>query len=84
MIENINRVVPLYLDQQDKLWLTPQWEPWENSAGCRKNMLNGRLTEIGVGIAGGVNDSGKFCGYCVQLFLHKGYKIFMVDKMQIK
>ena len=42
-------------------------------------MVNPKLSEIGVGLARGVNDTGDPCWYCVQLFLYDGYSITRVD-----
>ena len=52
---------------------------WTESPGHLKNMLNSRLSEIGVGLARGTNISGDPCWYCVQLFLWDGYTVGWVD-----
>jgi len=56
---------------------------WANSDGHRKNMLNGSLSEIGIGLARGVNGSGDPCWYCVQLFLYDGQTVTWVDETAI-
>lgn len=57
---------------------------WEASAGHRKNMLNNSISEIGIGLAHGVNLSGDSCWYCVQLFLHDGCAIGWVDEPALR
>lgn len=57
---------------------------WEASAGHRKNMLNNSISEIGIGLAHGVNLSGDSCWYCVQLFLHDGCVIGLVDEPALR
>lgn len=52
---------------------------WAESPGHLKNMLNSRLSEIGVGLARGSNISGDPCWYCVQLFLYDGNTVHSVD-----
>lgn len=52
---------------------------WYASTVHHKNMVNPKLSEIGVGLARGVNDTGDPCWYCVQLFLYDGYSITRVD-----
>lgn len=52
---------------------------WAESPGHLKNMLNSRLSEIGVGLARGTNISGDPCWYCVQLFLYDGNTVHSVD-----
>ena len=52
---------------------------WSTSTGHMKNMTNSQLSEIGIGLARGVNDNGDECWYCVQLFLRDGYHITWVD-----
>ena len=41
--------------------------------------LKHELSEIGVGLARGVNDTGDPCWYCVQLFLYDGCSVTRVD-----
>lgn len=55
-------------------------DSWANSEGHRKNMLNGKLSDLGVGLARGVNASGEDCWYCVQVFLYDGCTITWVDE----
>ncbi|MEG2222712.1 MAG: CAP domain-containing protein, partial [Oscillospiraceae bacterium] len=52
---------------------------WSRSEGHRKNMLNGRVDSIGIGIAAGIDENGVGCSYCVQLFLYEGNRITWVD-----
>ena len=52
---------------------------WSASTGHMKNMTNSQLSEIGIGLARGVNDNGDECWYCVQLFLRDGCHITWVD-----
>ena len=52
---------------------------WSASTGHMKNMTNSQLSEIGIGLARGVNDNGDECWYCVQLFLRDGYHITWAD-----
>ena len=52
---------------------------WYASTVHHKNMVNPKLSEIGVGLARGVNGTGDPCWYCVQLFLYDGYSITRVD-----
>lgn len=52
---------------------------WAESPGHLKNMLNSRLSEIGVGLARGTNIIGDPCWYCVQLFLYDGNTVHSVD-----
>ena len=53
---------------------------WVNSETHLRNILNDRLSSIGVGIAKGVNASGEEGWYCVELFLYNGYLISWVDE----
>ena len=84
MAENINRIANLYLEQQHKTLAEATVESWSNSQGHRDNMLNSRLTEIGIGLAQGVNATGQPAWYCVQFFLYDGYEITWVDEMQTR
>ena len=77
MAENIHRVADWTLSEQT---LAEQAvADWNASTTHHKNMLNPKLSEIGIGLARGVNDNGNPCWYCVQLFLYDGYSISWVD-----
>ena len=71
MAENIHRIADWTLSEQT---LAEQAvADWNASTTHHKNMLNPKLSEIGIGLARGVNDNGNPCWYCVQLFLYDGY-----------
>ena len=77
MAENIHRIADWTLSEQT---LAEQAvADWNASSTHHKNMLNPKLSEIGIGLARGVNDNGNPCWYCVQLFLYDGYSISWVD-----
>ena len=77
MAENIHRIADWTLSEQT---LSEQAvADWNASTTHHKNMLNPKLSEIGIGLARGVNDNGNPCWYCVQLFLYDGYSISWVD-----
>lgn len=76
--ENINRIAQLYLDQQNKSLAEATMDSWSHAEGHLANMLSAKADAIGVGIAKGVNDSGKAAWYCVQEFLYKGYTVTQV------
>ncbi|WP_419028089.1 CAP domain-containing protein [Dysosmobacter sp.] len=77
MAENIHRIADWVLSDQT---LTERAvADWSTSTAHRKNMVNPKLSAIGVGLARGVNDNGDPCWYCVQLFLYDGYAITRVD-----
>lgn len=77
MAENIHRIADWVLSDQT---LTERAvADWSTSTAHRKNMVNPKLSAIGVGLARGVNDNGDPCWYCVQLFLYDGYVITRVD-----
>lgn len=75
--ENIHRIADWQLT--DASLADTAIDAWEKSDGHRKNMLNSSLTEIGIGLARGVNGSGDPCWYCVQLFLYDGQTVTWVD-----
>ena len=82
MAENIHRIADWTLSEQT---LAEQAvADWTTSATHNKNMLNPKLSEIGIGLARGVNDNGNPCWYCVQLFLYDGYSISWVDTLTNK
>ena len=77
MAENIHRIADWTMSNQT---LAEQAvADWSASTTHNKNMVNPKLSEIGVGLARGVNDTGDPCWYCVQLFLYDGYSITRVD-----
>lgn len=57
-------------------------EEWAASSGHLKNILNDRVSSIGVGLAKGMRNGGE-CWFCVQLFLYDGQVISWVDEPQI-
>ena len=77
MAENIHRIADWTLSEQT---LAEQAvADWNASTTHHKNMLNPKLSEIGIGLARGVNGNGNPCWYCVQLFLYDGYSVSWVD-----
>lgn len=54
-------------------------DDWAASSGHLKNILNDGLSEIGVGLARGMNAAGEDCWYCVQIFAYEGYHVTWVD-----
>ena len=77
MAENIHRIADWVLS--DQTLAERAVADWHASTVHHKNMVNPKLSEIGVGLARGVNDTGDPCWYCVQLFLYDGYSITRVD-----
>ena len=77
MAENIHRIADRVLS--DQTLAERAVADWYASTVHHKNMVNPKLSEIGVGLARGVNDTGDPCWYCVQLFLYDGYSITRVD-----
>lgn len=77
--ENIDCVMDLYLTQQNKELAETAVYDWKVSEGHLKNMLNSRVSAIGVGIAKGADANGMESWYCVQTFLYDGYMISWVD-----
>ena len=82
MAENIHRIADWVLS--DQTLAERAVADWSASTTHNKNMVNPKLSEIGVGLARGVNDTGDPCWYCVQLFLRSGYSISAVDKPATK
>ena len=77
MAENIHRIADWTMSNQT---LAEQAvADWSASTTHNKNMVNPKLSEIGVGLARGVNDTGDPCWYCVQLFLYDGCSVTRVD-----
>ena len=77
MAENIHRIADWVLS--DQTLAERAVADWSASTTHNKNMVNPKLSEIGVGLARGINDTGDPCWYCVQLFLYDGYSITRVD-----
>ena len=77
MAENIHRIADWVLS--DQTLAERAVADWYASTVHHKNMVNPKLSEIGVGLARGVNDTGDPCWYCVQLFLYDGYSISSVN-----
>ena len=77
MAENIHRIADWVLS--DQTLAERAVADWSASTTHNKNMGNPKLSEIGVGLARGVNDTGDPCWYCVQLFLYDGYSISSVN-----
>ena len=75
--ENIHRIADWAL--RDKSVSEVAVWSWNLSSGHRDNFLEKNYTEIGVGLARGVNNDGDACWYCVQLFLWDGYTVGWVD-----
>jgi uncharacterized protein YkwD len=68
MAENIHRIADWVLS--DQTLAERAVADWYASTVHHKNMVNPKLSEIGVGLARGVNGTGDPCWYCVQLFLY--------------
>lgn len=77
MAENIHRIADWVLS--DQTLAERAVADWSASATHNKNMVNPKLSEIGVGLARGINDTGDPCWYCVQLFLYDGCSVTRVD-----
>ena len=82
MAENIHRIADWVLS--DQTLAERAVADWSASATHNKNMVNPKLSEIGVGLARGVNDTGDPCWYCVQLFLYDGCSVTRVDTTAMK
>ena len=77
MAENIHRIADWTMSNQTLAERAVA--DWSASTTHNKNMVNPKLSEIGVGLARGVNDTGDPCWYCVQLFLYDGCSVTRVD-----
>ena len=77
MAENIHRIADWVLS--DQTLVERAVADWSASTTHNKNMVNPKLSEIGVGLARGINDTGDPCWYCVQLFLYDGCSVTRVD-----
>ena len=77
MAENIHRIADWVLS--DQTLAERAVADWYASTVHHKNMVTPKLSEIGVGLARGVNDTGDPCWYCVQLFLYDGCSVTRVD-----
>ena len=82
MAENIHRIADWVLS--DQTLAERAVADWSASTTHNKNMVNPKLSEIGVGLARGVNDTGDPCWYCVQLFLYDGCSVTRVDTTAMK
>ena len=82
MAENIHRIADWVLS--DQTLAERAATDWYASTVHHKNMVNPKLSEIGVGLARGVNDTGDPCWYCVQLFLYDGCSVTRVDTTAMK
>ena len=82
--ENIHSISELYLEQQQKTLSEAVVNLWSNSKAHTDNMTNSRYSEIGVGLARGVNQNGLDCWYCVQVFLLDGCEVTWVDTTAMK
>ena len=82
MAENIHRIADWVLS--DQTLAERAVADWSASTTHNKNMVNPKLSEIGVGLARGVNDTGDPCWYCVQLFLYDGCSVTWVDTPAMK
>ena len=77
MAENIHRIADWTMSNQTLAERAVA--DWSASTTHNKNMVNPKLSEIGVGLARGVNDTGDPCWYCVQLFLYDGCSVTRVN-----
>lgn len=77
MAENIHRIADWTMSNQTLAERAAT--DWYASTVHHKNMVNPKLSEIGVGLARGINDTGDPCWYCVQLFLYDGCSVTRVD-----
>ena len=82
MAENIHRIADWVLS--DQTLAERAVADWSASTTHNKNMVNPKLSEIGVGLARGINDTGDPCWYCVQLFLYDGCSVTRVDTTAMK
>ena len=82
MAENIHRIADWTMSNQTLAERAAT--DWYASTVHHKNMVNPKLSEIGVGLARGGNNTGDPCWYCVQLFLYDGYSITRVDTTAMK
>lgn len=78
--ENIHRIAARRLETLGKGLAEVAMEDWENSPSHLKNLLNSGLSDLGVGLARGVNAAGEDCWYCVQMFTYEGYHVTWVDE----
>ena len=82
MAENIHRIADWTMSNQTLAERAAT--DWYASTVHHKNMVNPKLSEIGVGLARGVNNTGDPCWYCVQLFLYDGCSVTRVDTTAMK
>ena len=77
MAENIHRIADWVLS--DQTLAERAVADWSASTTHNKNMVNPKLSEIGVGLARGIDKDGFDCWYCVQVFLLDGCEVTWVD-----
>ena len=82
MAENIHRIADWTMSNQTLAERAAT--DWYASTVHHKNMVNPKLSEIGVGLARGVNQNGLDCWYCVQVFLLDGCEVTWVDTTAMK
>jgi uncharacterized protein YkwD len=80
MAENIHCIADWWIAKQGNGLAKIAVDEWTASESHLKNMVNDDLSDIGIGIARGVNFNGDDCWYVVQLFIHKGYTVSWVDE----
>lgn len=78
--ENIHRIADRYLAQNSVGLAQAAVDSWAGSEVHLENILNRRLSEVGIGLARGVNTSGEESWYCVQFFLYDGRSVTWVDE----
>ena len=78
--ENLHCIDDLYLQQQKKSLGCAMVTLLSKSQGHLDNMINPRITAIGIGVAKGMDKNGMDCWYCVQLLLCDRCTITWVDE----
>ena len=78
--ENIHCIDDLYLQQQEERVGHAMVTLLSRSSGHLNNMINPRITAVGIGVAKGVDKTGFDCWYCVQLFICDGQTVTWVDE----
>ncbi|MDO4553350.1 MAG: CAP domain-containing protein [Bacillota bacterium] len=78
--EIIHRISGAYLDYKGTGLAKEAVGGWIGSQAHRDIMLESRVVSMGVGLAPGLNDQGRDCWYCVQLFCLEGYTVTWVDQ----
>lgn len=80
MAENIHRIADWTLETVRMDTAELAMKDWSSSPSHQRNLLNDRVTEIGVGLARGTNHDGMDCWYIAQLFRYPGQPITWVDQ----